>query len=80
MKMYLSELEESILSKDQIHKILFGDSSDDGEHCDCVFVPSSNTSNEYRTPAAIELFSIKGVRLKFYFQVETMESLLNLNL
>lgn len=54
--MYLSELEEGILSKDQIHKILFGDISDDGEHCDYVFVPSSNTSNKYRTPAVIELF------------------------
>jgi hypothetical protein len=31
-KMYLSELEVSILSKDQIHKILFGDISNDGEY------------------------------------------------
>lgn len=35
-KMYLSELEVGILSKDQIHRILFGDISDDGEHCDRV--------------------------------------------
>lgn len=54
--MYLSEIEEGILSKEQIHKILFKGISDDGERCDCVFVPASNTSNKYRTPAAIDLF------------------------
>ncbi|KGP78161.1 hypothetical protein P364_0129915 [Paenibacillus sp. MAEPY2] len=53
--MYLSELEVGILSKDQIHKILFGDISNDREHCDCVFVSSGNTSNEIHSADTVDL-------------------------
>lgn len=54
--LYLSELEEGEVSKELAHQILFQGIRDDDAKCDCIVVPSSRTSNKYRTPAAVELF------------------------
>ncbi|MDQ0057947.1 hypothetical protein J2T14_000108 [Paenibacillus harenae] len=54
--LYLSELDQEVISKKLINDILFKNISDDGKPCDCIFVPASRTGNKFRTPGAVKQY------------------------
>lgn len=54
--MYITQLNFEELTREQITKLIFSDTEDDGHNGDCILVVGSKTAVRYRLPAAIELY------------------------